>query len=58
MLKFDWTINVGNVCAILMLFGAVINYSRKILIYLQTMTKKVDIMWDDFIKQHPEMDFL
>jgi len=52
---FDWSINIGTVCAILMLIITIVNYGSKIVTYLQDMNYKVERMWLQFKKDHPEL---
>lgn len=55
VLHFDWTINVGTVCSVFMLLGAVVNYGSRVVGYLKTMSLRVNVMWEQFEKDHPEL---
>lgn len=54
---FDWSINVGTICSLAFLIASIVNYGRKVTHYLGNLNKKVEIMWDQFVIEHPDMNF-
>jgi hypothetical protein len=53
--SFDWSINVGTVTSVLLLLGTIVNYGRKVLSYLKTISFRVNVMWEQFEKDHPDV---
>jgi hypothetical protein len=53
--KLDWTINISAVISAMALFAAVVNYGSKVVNYLQALTYRVNVMWGQFERDHPDI---
>jgi hypothetical protein len=55
MFHFDWTINVGTLCSAITLCGVMVNYGRKVVRYLSGISFRVNVMWEQFEVEHPDV---
>lgn len=55
MFHFDWTINVSAVLSTIALVGVIVNYGSKAVRFLQEMAFRVDVMWSQFKRDHPDV---
>lgn len=52
--RFDWTLNIGNIVSAILLLLTFMNYGSKVITYLSNVDSKVNIMWMQFAKEHPD----
>lgn len=55
MFHFDYTINISAILSAVALFAAIVNYGSKVVNYLQALTFRVNVMWVQFEKDHPDV---
>jgi len=53
--RFDYTLNVGNIVALLVLIGTLIKYGSDAARYLVDINNKVSIMWIKFAAENPDI---
>jgi alcohol dehydrogenase YqhD (iron-dependent ADH family) len=55
--RFDYSINISNLIAVVLLLFTIINYGSQVISYLHNVNLKVNIMWAHFVKTNPEAQF-
>lgn len=48
--NFDYTINITNIIALVILIGTIISYGNQAVNYLKSINAKTNIMWTHFDK--------
>lgn len=46
----DWSLNITNIIALVVLLGTLMNYGSQAIYYLKSNAAKIDIMWNHFDK--------
>lgn len=54
-IKFDWTINVSSLLAIIVFLATIYGEGHKLVVAAELHIAETNIMWNHFVKEHKDL---